>query len=73
MQSCTTKALKEYLMAEEPKRSVALPVLETFLDGDDAIVKLAHDIKDEIKENVTYPGTVTVNVIRETRATDIAK
>lgn len=41
--------------------------------SDDEIVKLAHDIKDEIKTTMTYPGTVTVNVIRETRASDIAK
>ena len=41
--------------------------------SDDQIVKLAHDIKDEIKTTMTYPGTVTVNVIRETRASDIAK
>ncbi len=41
--------------------------------SDAEIVKLAHDIKTEIKETMTYPGTVTVNVIRETRASDIAK
>lgn len=41
--------------------------------SDDAIVKLAHDIKEEIKTTMTYPGTVTVNVIRETRASSIAK
>ncbi len=41
--------------------------------SDADIVKLAHDIKTEIKETMTYPGTVTVNVIRETRATEIAK
>ena len=41
--------------------------------SDAEMTKLAHDIKTEIKETMTYPGTVTVNVIRETRATDIAK
>lgn len=40
---------------------------------DDEAVRLASDIRDEIKEKVTYPGTVTVNVIRETRATQVAK
>lgn len=40
---------------------------------DDEVVKLAHDIKEEIKSKVTYPGTVTVTVIRETRAQEVAK
>lgn len=39
---------------------------------DDAVV-LSHQIKERIKNEVTYPGTVTVTVIRETRAVDIAK
>lgn len=41
--------------------------------SDKEITKLAYDIKEEIKEKVTYPGTVTVTVIRETRASEIAK
>lgn len=40
---------------------------------DDEAVRLASDIRDEIKANVTYPGTVTVTVIRELRASQIAK
>ncbi len=34
---------------------------------------LATKIKDEIKEKVTYPGTVTVTVIRESRSQAVAK
>ncbi|MFH1244474.1 MAG: ribonuclease Y [bacterium] len=40
---------------------------------DDEAVRLASDIRDEIKANVTYPGTVTVTVIRETRVQQVAK
>lgn len=41
--------------------------------SDAACIKLAADIKQEIQDTMTYPGTVKVTVIRETRASDIAK
>ena len=40
---------------------------------DEDAVLLSHTIKDRIKNEVTYPGTVTVTVIREIRAIDVAK
>lgn len=40
---------------------------------DDEAVRIAEDIRDEIKAKLTYPGTVTVTVIRETRAQQVAK
>lgn len=40
---------------------------------DDDVVLLSHSIKDRIKNEMVYPGTVTVTVVRETRAVDIAK
>ncbi len=40
---------------------------------DDDVAVLAAKIRDEIKDNVTYPGTVTVTVIRETRFREVAK
>ena len=41
---------------------------------DDAqIVTLAHDIRQKLEKELTYPGQITVTVIRETRAIDIAK
>lgn len=40
---------------------------------DDDVEVLALKIRDQIKEEVTYPGTVTVTVIREKRGKQIAK
>ncbi len=36
-------------------------------------IKLARDIANKIESTMQYPGTVKVNVIRETRATEFAK
>lgn len=35
--------------------------------------KVAREIKEQIEQKMTYPGTIKVTVIRETRATDTAK
>jgi ribonucrease Y len=35
--------------------------------------KIARHIKEQIEEKMTYPGTIKVTVIRETRAVDVAK
>ncbi len=40
---------------------------------DDGIVNLAHDIRSRLEKELSYPGQITVTVIRETRAIDIAK
>lgn len=37
------------------------------------IIKIARKIKEDIENNMTYPGNIKVTVIRETRAVDIAK
>lgn len=48
-------------------------LLEPEKSKDDDVRVLSLQIRDEIKEKVTYPGTVTVTVIRETRGSEIAK
>ena len=35
--------------------------------------KLARDIREKIENELTYPGQIKVTVIRETRATEVAK
>lgn len=39
---------------------------------DDDVLVLSRKIRDEVKEKLTYPGTVTVTVIRETRHHEVA-
>ena len=41
--------------------------------SDDEMVVVAHDIAQKIENEMSYPGQVRVNVIRESRAVDIAK
>jgi ribonuclease Y len=48
-------------------------ILEPAASKDDDVTVLADRIRDEIKEQLTYPGTVTVTVIRETRGQSVAK
>lgn len=40
---------------------------------DDGLIILATSIRDQIRDNLTYPGTVKINVIREVRVSEIAK
>lgn len=40
---------------------------------DDDVQVLALKIRDRIKNEMTYPGTVTVTVVRETRSQEVAK
>ena len=53
-------------------REVRVVVIPEQVD-DAVLTKLAHDISEKIRSNVTYPGQVKVTVIRETRAVDVAK
>jgi ribonucrease Y len=48
-------------------------LLEAEKSKDSDVQVLSMKIRDEIKESVTYPGTVTVTVIRETRGQEVAK
>ena len=48
-------------------------LLEPEKSKDNDVKVLSMQIRDEIKNKVTYPGTVTVTVIRETRSQEVAK
>lgn len=62
----------EKAYAIQAGREIRVIVQPQVID-DDGIVKLSHDIKKKLEDELTYPGQITVTVIRETRAVDIAK
>ncbi|MBU1092335.1 ribonuclease Y, partial [Patescibacteria group bacterium] len=53
-------------------REVRVLVIPEEID-DLGIIKLAKEMAQKIEKEMTYPGTVKVNIIRETRAEDLAK
>ena len=53
-------------------REVRVMVVPTEVSEDDMII-LSRDIAKRIEDEMTYPGQIKVNVIRETRATATAK
>ncbi len=58
--------------AMQSGREVRVMVVPDKVD-DLASFKLARDIRDKIENEMTYPGQIKVSVIRELRATEIAK
>lgn len=62
----------EKAYAIQAGREIRVIVKPDIID-DAATVKLSHDIKQKLEDELTYPGQITVTVIREIRAVDIAK
>ena len=60
---------------EEKKTGITEEFNDTSLSME-RITELSKDlatVKEQIEEQLSYPGTIKVTVIRETRAQDIAK
>jgi len=53
-------------------REVRVIVQPDIID-DAGVVKLSHEIRQKLEAELNYPGQITVTVIREVRAVDIAK
>ena len=62
----------EKVYAISASREVRVLVKRTNID-DLGAIKLARDIANKIESTMQYPGTIKVNVIRETRAIEFAK
>lgn len=53
-------------------REVRVIVNPDMID-DTSVFKVAREIKEQIEAKLSYPGTIKVTVVRETRAVDVAK
>lgn len=62
----------EKAYAIQAGREVRVIVKPDVID-DVSTYKVARTIKEQIEDNLTYPGNIKVTVIREMRATDVAK
>ena len=71
----TKEELKEYI--EIPKDTkmgdYALPCFKLAKEMKKSPVIIANEIKEKIENELKYPGTIKVTVIRETRAQEEAK
>lgn len=62
----------EKSFAIQAGREVRIMVIPDQVNDDDMII-MARDIAKRIEDELTYPGQIKVNVIRESRVSDIAK
>lgn len=62
----------DHAYAMQAGREIRVIVKPTEISDAESI-KLARDIKNKIEEEMQYPGTIKITVIRETRAQDEAK
>jgi ribonuclease Y len=68
----TSKPGVERCFAMQAGRDVRVMVKPDMVD-DDAATILSHEIAREIEDSLEYPGQIRVTVIRELRATDVAR
>ena len=71
-QIARSKAGVEKVFAMQAGREVRVMVLPEAID-DIAAQVLARDIAKQIEEELTYPGQIKVTVVRESRATEVAR
>ena len=58
--------------AVQAGREVRIMVIPEKINDDDMVI-LAHDVAKRIEDEMQYPGQIKVNLIRESRAVEVAK